>query len=67
MKTLKVLEHAWRDGFTTRCDYARKNAEAVAAAACLGLITTRMTDNAYGCKWHITPRGCEVLFKETMA
>lgn len=62
-----VLARAWDGGFSTRSDFARSNAEEVAAAACLGLITTRMTSNAYGRQWRITPAGCRVLFKEKMA
>jgi hypothetical protein len=61
---LGVLERAWEGGFSTRSDFARRNAEEVAAAACLGLITTRQTNSSYGRSWRITPSGCRLLFKQ---
>lgn len=63
---LTILAQAWAAGFTTRSDFARSNAEAVAEASCRGLITTRnIAAGAYGRQWLITPKGCKTLFKES--
>lgn len=62
---LTAVARAWSDGFSTRSDFARTNAEAVAEAACLGLITTfNVITGVYGKQWLVTPRGCQRLFKE---
>lgn len=53
----EVLRRAYVDPFTTKSDFARANASHVAAAACDGLISTKITANAYGHKWQITPLG----------
>jgi hypothetical protein len=63
--TIEVVSRAWADGFTTRSDFARSNAEAVAEAACRGLITTlNVVTGAYGKRWLVTPTGCALLFEE---
>lgn len=56
-----VVTHAWRNCFATRSDYARQNAEAVAMAACLGLITTSIDKAHYGQTWRITGKGLHML------
>jgi hypothetical protein len=62
---LQVIAQAWSDGFTTRSDFARSNAEAVAEAACRGLITTlNVITGQHGKSWLVTPKGCKKLFKE---
>jgi hypothetical protein len=62
---LQVVAQAWSDGFTTRSDFARSNAEAVAEAACRGLITTlNVVAGKWGNHWLVTPKGCKKLFKE---
>lgn len=60
---LEVIALAWSDGFSTRSDFARTNAEAVAEAACRGLITTLnvLTGN-HGKQWLVTPEGCQTLW-----
>ena len=40
MDLLSVVEKAWTAPFRTKSDYARENADAVAAAVSRGLITT---------------------------
>jgi hypothetical protein len=62
---LTVVAQAWANGFTTRSDYARSHAEAVAVAACRGLITTKdPTTGEYQRKWRVTPKGATYLFEE---
>jgi hypothetical protein len=60
-----AIARAWADGFSTRSDFARQHAEAVAEAACLGLITTfNPTTGRHGKQWLVTPKGCRKLFEE---
>jgi hypothetical protein len=49
-------------GFSTRSNYARENAEAVAASAVQGFITTEVPREGYGTVWRPTPRGLEAIF-----
>jgi hypothetical protein len=49
-------------GFTTRSDFARNNAEAVAAAAVQGFITTEVPGEGYGSVWRPSPLGADALF-----
>ena len=60
-----VLTAAWRGGFSVKSDFARTHAESVAAAACLGLITTgHLPDQTkFGRDWHITTNGLRQLSK----
>jgi hypothetical protein len=61
----EVVAQAWSDGFSTRSDFARTHAEAVAEAACRGLITTlNVLTKHHGKQWMITPEGCSTLFTE---
>lgn len=55
----EVLYKAWREGFSTKSDFARSRANEVAVCACLGLITTKVRPDVYGTKWHITKKGLE--------
>lgn len=65
---IAVVAQAWSDGFTTKSTFARTHAEAVAEAACRGLITTlNVVTNCYGNKWLVTPKGCKKLFKKRRA
>jgi len=56
-----VVTQAWRTCFTARSDYARQNAEAVAMAACLGLVTTAIGGVHFGQTWRITAKGMRML------
>lgn len=60
---LPVLHRAWSSPFTTRSDFARTNPEAVAMAACLGLITVKhhQTLNEWGKTWRISAHGLQLL------
>jgi len=56
-----VLYQAYKYGFKVQSDFARENAQAVAALACLGMITTKEAPNQYGRIWRITGVGLETL------
>lgn len=49
-------------GFTTRSDFARHNAEAVAAAAVQGFISTEIPGEGYGTIWRPTPLGLDAIY-----
>lgn len=49
-------------GFTTRSSFARENAEAVAAAAVQGLLTTEVPREGFGTIWRPTSLGTDCLF-----
>jgi hypothetical protein len=54
-----VLRKAWTGGFSTQSNFARSHAQAVAAAASVGLITTSLGGMNYGNRWYITKKGLE--------
>lgn len=60
-----TLRAAWRGGFKVKSDFARENAHTVAAAACLGLITTQSLPrgDTFGRTWLITAKGLSQLSK----
>jgi hypothetical protein len=59
----EVLHYCYEvGGFTTRSDYARQYAEAIAAAACQGFITTEVPREGFGSIWRPTPLGLDALF-----
>lgn len=49
-------------GFLTRSNYARQNAEAVAAAAVQGFISTEVPGEGYGSMWRPTPLGLDAIY-----
>jgi hypothetical protein len=54
----EVLMFAYDNGgFTTRSDFARTSAEAVAAAASQALISSIRSDGRYGNVWRLTTKG----------
>jgi hypothetical protein len=70
-----VVMAAWVSPFTTKSDYAREHASEVAAAACLGYITTAVYFTAdyleprpgateFGERWRLTLRGAKLLAGE---
>lgn len=63
-KLTDVTEKAWTDGFTVSSNYARENAPWVAAAACEGLITTKIDGENFSRVWRVTPEGVAFLFKQ---
>jgi len=67
-----VVEEAWNGPYSTKSDFARAHASEVAAAACLGYITTAVKFTKdhrrpkegveeFGSLWRITLRGSELL------
>ena len=59
----EVVYQAWKQPFSTKGDFARGQANAVAAAAQEGLITTRMAGDLYGGEWRPTTTGLDALDK----
>lgn len=59
---VEALAKAHFEGFTTKSDFAREQADAVAMLACCGLITTHMQDDTWTNLWKITSEG--LLFLE---
>ena len=65
LPVLDAVAHAYdTGGFTTRSDYFRAHSEAVAEAACLGLLTTQLLDGTFGKVWRPSPLGLTLLFKD---
>lgn len=61
---IPVLHSAWSSSFTTKSDFAREHANAVAAAASQGWLTTYDPHHrAYTNSWRITPAGLKELFR----
>lgn len=65
-KLLKVIDQAWSEGFTVQSYFARANAELVAMAASLALITTRVTATTFSRKWQVTSKGLRWLNESKM-
>jgi hypothetical protein len=63
-KLTDVLNLAWSLPFSTKSDFARAYADAVAEAACRGLITTRTDAGGWGHFWRITPAGAAIVCPE---
>ena len=61
MMLYDVCREAWDKGISTKGDYARKAANALAIAAVEGLITTKMTDVHYGNRWLLTEDGADFM------
>ena len=56
-----VLDEAWQKGFTVMSNFAQANAELVAVAASLQLITTRVNRDVFSREWQITAKGLRWL------
>lgn len=59
----RVLERAWLAGFTTKSDFAKREADWIAIASSRNLITTSRLDGEYGRTWQITPAGLRMLWE----
>lgn len=57
-----VLRRCWSDPPATRGNFARENAESIAAAASMGWITTRIGVSEFIRNWRITPAGLSHLW-----
>lgn len=53
----KVLKACWREAVRVKSDYARKEADIIAMAASLQLITTKIGAQRFAKTWHITSKG----------
>lgn len=53
----ELLDRVWRAELRVKADYARANAEIVAMAASLQLISTKTDSNTFAAAWLITPKG----------
>jgi hypothetical protein len=58
---LTLLDEAWTTGFAVSSRYARENAELVAMAASLQLISTRVNRDVFSREWQITNKGLRWL------
>jgi len=58
------VRHAWLHPFSTKSNFAKSEADWVAVAASLGLITVRVSPARFGRTWRITPKGLSQLFPE---
>lgn len=61
----EVITEAFSRGISVQSDFARGNAAYVAAAASLGLITSR-SGSEFGRVWRVTVKGLEYLQDETL-
>lgn len=52
-----LLKECWREHVRIKSDYARKEADIVAMAASLQLITTKVGKQRFAKTWHITTKG----------
>lgn len=59
----QVLHTTWTCQVTTKSDFARENADYIAMAASMGLISTRIMSNVYGRQWQVTAKGLDALEK----
>jgi len=59
----QVLQTVWTCQVTTKSDFARENADYIAMAASMGLISTRIMSNVYGRQWQVTAKGLDALEK----
>lgn len=57
----RVLKTVWRDVVRVKADYARKEADVIAMAASLRLITTKVGPQRFANTWHITTTGLSWL------
>jgi hypothetical protein len=53
----QVLTACWREQVRIKSDYARKEADIIAMAASLQLITTKVGKQRFAKTWHITTKG----------
>ena len=67
-KVNDVLFRAYTDGFAVQSNYARRNAQEVAALASMGFITTKVfrdkTTPVFGRMWRVTLEGLKLLKEE---
>lgn len=59
-----LLDTIWREKVSVSSNIARNNAQVVAMAASMGLITTKTGVSTYANAWQITTRGLSWLQKD---
>jgi hypothetical protein len=57
----ELLTTIWRGTVTVKSDLARENADIVAMAASMALITTRVGPNVYAAAWQVTGKGLRYI------
>jgi len=57
MRLHRVLTRAHRGTFRVKGDFGRKEADIIAMAASLQLITTKVGPQRFATSWHITTKG----------
>ena len=66
IRLFTVVLEAYKRSFSVQSDYARAEAELVAMAASLGLISTKVHNNVYSRDWRPTARGLLWLEKQNV-
>jgi hypothetical protein len=59
-----VVLEAYKNAFSVQSDFARREAEFVAMAASLGLLTTKVHRNVFSRHWRATVKG--LMFLESL-
>ena len=64
LELVLMLQHLWTYAQTTKSDFAREHADAIAEASCRGFLTTAVTPNGsvFGRLWKPTAAGLSFLF-----
>lgn len=52
-----MLQHIWRNTVTVKSAFARDQADIVAMAASMQLITTRVGPGVFSAEWQVTAKG----------
>jgi hypothetical protein len=60
----ELLDLVWREKVSIKSNYARTNAEVVAMAASLHLITTQVSIGTFAGAWNITNKGLTWLHEK---
>jgi hypothetical protein len=60
----RTLKACWRENVRVKSDYARKEADIIAMAASLQLITTKIGKQRFAKTWLITSKGLTWLNEE---
>jgi hypothetical protein len=61
VRLTELLDRVWREKVSVKSDYVRANAEIVAMAASLHLLTTRTGPSTFASAWQITTQGLSWL------
>lgn len=60
----ELLDRVWREKVSVKSDYARSNAEVVAMAASLHMLTTKTGVSTFASAWQITNTGLTWLHEK---